>query len=493
MGINKIQLGIAVEEVKAHVAESTEKIPELESRLDDISIAQKTVNTNLDFFFGNVVNGYTPVVNTPIPIKKNNGNMEATNGTTFTLRNNKTYEIVFIANYSNSSSTTYADIACAIKINGVEIAFVEPIQNNLKYETGHTMMAQWTNNTGNDATMQIVTTYISQNDSFKDTSYITIKEIGRNITIDPVEYVNTSSGIEDTPVGHILSMMGKTAPKHYLNCDGSIYNITDYPYLSQYIKDQFGSFNFFGGDGTITFAVPDLRGEFLRGTGTGTRNTGSGSNVGAHQDPTGIPYLKAYYESSTDHWIGSFEKTGSIVPTNTDKETKNSTNLEYVRGQIETSSAYVNQTTAYTSRPTNTAVLYCIKYEPTYFMNIQGLIEETPLWEGNVGNSSVTSEVINTITLNDSIENYDKIGFNMTNIRDGLTYYQYKEFPCNKIIALINSKQSNDRIVFGVDVDSLNNYNAISPAASANNKFSFRQVGSYVTKIMGIKYKTFQS
>lgn len=70
-----------------------------------------------------------------------------------------------------------------------------------------------------------------------------------------------------TPVGTVISVMGKTAPANYLACDGSIVNIADYPILADYFMAQFGSKNYFGGDGTTTFAVPDLRGEFLRGSG----------------------------------------------------------------------------------------------------------------------------------------------------------------------------------------------------------------------------------
>jgi hypothetical protein len=73
-----------------------------------------------------------------------------------------------------------------------------------------------------------------------------------------VEHINDTQSIEDTPVGHIISHMGTVAPKHYLICDGSEYNISDYPYLVQHIIDNFGTVNYFGGDGESTFCVPDL-------------------------------------------------------------------------------------------------------------------------------------------------------------------------------------------------------------------------------------------
>ena len=69
------------------------------------------------------------------------------------------------------------------------------------------------------------------------------------------------------PVGNIISFMGTIAPSGYLICDGAEVNIADYPNLANHFETQFGSKNYFGGNGTTTFAVPDLRNEFLRGHG----------------------------------------------------------------------------------------------------------------------------------------------------------------------------------------------------------------------------------
>ena len=101
-------------------------------------------------------------------------------------------------------------------------------------------------------------------------------------------YLNSSPGC--TPIGTVIAVMGKSAPANYLVCDGSVYNILDYQDLANYFETQFEAKNFFGGDGETTFAVPDLRGEFLRGAGTNSHNNqGSGDNVGVHQDGTQLP------------------------------------------------------------------------------------------------------------------------------------------------------------------------------------------------------------
>lgn len=85
------------------------------------------------------------------------------------------------------------------------------------------------------------------------------------ITIDPMNYIDTEQGIQDTPVGELITKIGSKVPAHYLLCDGTEYNITDYPYLAQAIKDEFGTFNYYGGDGTTTFAVPNKpSGKFIK-------------------------------------------------------------------------------------------------------------------------------------------------------------------------------------------------------------------------------------
>ena len=155
-------------------------------------------------------------------------------------------------------------------------------------------------------------------------------------------------------VGSVYSYMGVNVPLGYLACDGSTYNIADYPRLAGHIKGNFGSYNYFGGDGETTFAVPDLRGEFLRGTGTNSHNSqGSGLSVGTHQD--GTQHLRTYVSNT---YIGIYK--GSAGEDNIiDADT-----LVPGTGWVTASASKTNaQTSAYyTARPTNTSVLYIIKY-----------------------------------------------------------------------------------------------------------------------------------
>lgn len=111
------------------------------------------------------------------------------------------------------------------------------------------------------------------------------------------EVQNAVWGESVTPTGTIIAQMGNDAPVGYINCDGTIYNISEYKQLAEYIKSQFGRYNYFGGDGEVTFAVPDLRGEFLRGTGKNDTTQLSGLDAGKHQDGTMFP---TGYMSSTN-------------------------------------------------------------------------------------------------------------------------------------------------------------------------------------------------
>lgn len=188
---------------------------------------------------------------------------------------------------------------------------------------------------------------------------------------DLLQYVDKVDGIQDTPIGHILSYMGNSTPKHYLICDGNIYNINDYPYLAQHFADNFGKANYFGGDGIATFAVPDLRGEFLRGTGANAHyKQGAGSGVGGHQDATQIQNIfmeasnkRVYAFGASGYASGTVINQDSVIAT---RAGQGSYNADAQNGNASA------QISIYTPRPTNTSVLYCIKCEPTYYIDATG-------------------------------------------------------------------------------------------------------------------------
>lgn len=175
-----------------------------------------------------------------------------------------------------------------------------------------------------------------------------------------------------TPIGTVISVMGKTAPLNYLVCDGTVYNIADYPELASYFTSQFNSANFFGGDGTTTFAVPDLRGEFLRGTGTNSHpRSGDGADVGIHQEGTMNPFTMVLDNTTNNASQIAVDPTLSENPNSSALNWWGAANADYksitnnklwrnpttTSGTVDTTGTFPS---GYVARPTNTSVLYCI-------------------------------------------------------------------------------------------------------------------------------------
>ena len=87
--------------------------------------------------------------------------------------------------------------------------------------------------------------------------------------------LTTATANSLTPAGTIITFGGTSAPSGYLTCDGSSIDRTTYADLFSAIGTTWGSV-----DGS-SFNVPDLRGAFLRGSGSQTyTNTYDGGSVG---------------------------------------------------------------------------------------------------------------------------------------------------------------------------------------------------------------------
>lgn len=240
--------------------------------------------------------------------------------------------------------------------------------------TGYAMSCsgnfQWTNTTGHTVELGLrIDSYENHTVGFRaDATTMTVKEIGR--VVDPINYLDKTRGLQDTPVGNIISYMGNTVPTHYLACDGTVYNVGDYPELEAFFLKEFGSVDYFGGSASSgTWAVPDLRGEFLRGTGANSHTwtdfrgssarEGNGSAVGVHQTSTVLPGI----------WTGETNDNRLIMVQHVNgrglnpDSAQSSTNFD--TSVATGTNAKNSMTTAYTSRPTNTSVKYCIKCEST--------------------------------------------------------------------------------------------------------------------------------
>ena len=162
----------------------------------------------------------------------------------------------------------------------------------------------------------------------------------------------------DCPVGTILSYGGLTPPSNgYLLCNGQAISRTTYKDLFDVIGTNFGS-----GDGSTTFNLPDLRGEFLRGAGTNSHSgQGNGGTVGQHQDGTSNG---TWFDVGGSNYLYFMENANTgyrNAPTNTDTVSSDQgTNSRItLQGTLQTASG--DYATTYTTRPTNTSVNYIIK------------------------------------------------------------------------------------------------------------------------------------
>lgn len=170
------------------------------------------------------------------------------------------------------------------------------------------------------------------------------------------QYLNLGQVSDGSPVGTIISYLGLTAPADYLVCDGAEHSVSDYPALADFFRQQFGSVNHFGGDGEVTFAVPDMRNLFLRGYHGGAEESLSGE-VGARQEATTHVNIT---KTSAGTLVAANSGTFRSVQ-NADTDNGSSSLVigdRYGRNaEIETSDII----DSYTARPVNMAVLFCVK------------------------------------------------------------------------------------------------------------------------------------
>lgn len=168
-----------------------------------------------------------------------------------------------------------------------------------------------------------------------------------------------------TPLGTILSYFGETAPKFYLACDGTAYNKSDYPELANHLLSLTNHSQYEVDGDSTKFKVPDLRGEFLRGTGTATRNTGSGGNVGTHQDGSRIPIEVGNTTNNRLEIRGVVDGSNNIAIKDGDRiytysDVTSPQKITFTNGST---SAMSSGNVYATTRPTNTSVLQCIAYK----------------------------------------------------------------------------------------------------------------------------------
>jgi len=164
------------------------------------------------------------------------------------------------------------------------------------------------------------------------------------------------------PPGQVAAFAMSAAPSGWLKANGAAISRTTYAALFAAIGTTFGI-----GDGSTTFNLPDLRGEFLRGWDNG-RGADNGRAFGSFQDhavelhnhtlPTGAGSLDAasgVWGVKDAYWEEITGPTPNTTPaTNEVAVTWSSGNQAY---PATVAGNYASET-----RPRNIALLACIKY-----------------------------------------------------------------------------------------------------------------------------------
>ena len=187
-------------------------------------------------------------------------------------------------------------------------------------------------------------------------------------TTNPVAPLHITGSINVTDinspifVGMVAHFARSTAPTGWLKCNGAAISRTAYSSLFNAISTTFGT-----GDGSTTFNVPDLRGEFLRGWDDG-RGIDSGRTFGGFQNHEF--YSHAHNVSDPNHTHGG--QFGSMVQNNAGGANVSQGGGSYgygnTGGAIRSDNSQggtgisINANGGTETRPRNIAVLACIKY-----------------------------------------------------------------------------------------------------------------------------------
>ena len=164
---------------------------------------------------------------------------------------------------------------------------------------------------------------------------------------------NTFSG--GTPAGAVQPFAMSTPPTGWLKCNGQAVSRTTYAALFSAIGTTYGT-----GDGSTTFNVPDLRGEFIRGWDD-SRGIDSGRTLGSSQ------------ADAIEAHTHDVDIEASKIADSATELTSGQTGLQFSTydpeanavGYLWSDSATgaTDSTGGTETRPRNIALNYCIKYQ----------------------------------------------------------------------------------------------------------------------------------
>jgi len=156
-----------------------------------------------------------------------------------------------------------------------------------------------------------------------------------------------------TPAGTVIWTARTTAPTGYIKANGAAISRSTYATLFSAIGTTYGA-----GDGSTTFNLPDLRGEFIRGWDDG-RGVDTGRTFGSAQASANL----AHSHGITDP--GHVHSGAATFPGSQTEQGQQGGPESYTNFNVNTGSAVtgitINNSGDTEARPRNIALLACIK------------------------------------------------------------------------------------------------------------------------------------
>jgi len=158
-----------------------------------------------------------------------------------------------------------------------------------------------------------------------------------------------------SPAGIVAPFAGTAAPSGWLACNGANVSRVDYATLFAAIGTTWGA-----GDGTTTFTLPDLRGAFVRGSGTSALDPSSPRAVGSFQAEAYLNHSHGVTDPTHSHTYSTNSSTSQATGGSGSEYFRNAST--YSTGAASTGISVNTSTTGGTeTRPDNYALLYIIK------------------------------------------------------------------------------------------------------------------------------------
>lgn len=154
------------------------------------------------------------------------------------------------------------------------------------------------------------------------------------------------------PPGAVMSFAMNSAPSGWVEANGNAVSRSTYSALFSAIGTTYGS-----GDGSTTFNLPDLRGYFIRGSGTNVDGTASGS-FGLKQSDDVKPHGHSFSLSIQSLVLSVQAAFGTRT---TGGGSQAVSDIAITTGSPSASGSILSNSGTET-RPKNIAMMYCIKF-----------------------------------------------------------------------------------------------------------------------------------